>query len=193
MRPSEFFGVEYPDLSLEAVERDGHVNERGAARVTKTVVWSRGRWYFNEPETAVGKRTIYFPASIYHELQAQRGEHLEHLQKLGQTHQLVFTNTLGQPLNRANLTRRFFSACKSAGLACEGWSLYTLRRSHATLSLLTGDNLKTLSERLGHVDVSFPQNEYVDVLPVMLQSAADRLEERLLRTQLAPFDGAREM
>ena len=193
MRPSEFFGVEYTDLSLETFEAGGRVVERGVARVTKAVVWSKGRWFFNEPKTGAGKRTIYFPAAIYHELTAQKGEHLEQLGRLGQKHQLVFTNTLGGPLNRANLTRRFLSACKRAGLSTEGRSLYTLRRSHATLSVLSGDNLKALSERLGHVSVEFTQDEYVDALPAMQRRAADNLESKLLRTQLAPFEGGREM
>ena len=96
-------------------------------------------------------------------------------------------------MNRANLTRRFCACCRAAGLSTEGRSLYTLRRSHATLSLLTGDNLKSLSERLGHVSVEFTQDEYVDVLPVMQRQAATRLEERLLRTQLAPSDEGRTM
>ena len=96
-------------------------------------------------------------------------------------------------MNRANLTRRFFSACKRAGLSCEGRSLYTLRRSHATLSVLSGDNLKALSERLGHVSVEFTQDEYVDALPAIQQQAADGPESKLLRTQLAPFEGASEM
>ena len=193
MRPSDFFGVEYTDLSLETFEAGGLVVERGVARVTKAVVWSKGRWFFNEPKTGAGKRTIYFPGAIYHELTAQKGEHLERLGRLGQKHQLVFTNTLGGPLNRANLTRRFFSACKRAGLSTEGRSLYTLRRSHATLSVLSGDNLKALSERLGHVSVEFTQDEYVDALPAMQRRAADNLESKLLRTQLAPFEGGREM
>src|SRR5207237_1191684 len=94
MRPSEFFGVEHTDLSLETFEAGGLVVERGVARVTKAVVWSKGRWFFNEPKTGAGKRTIYFPAAIYHELTAQKGEHLERLGRLGQKHQLVFTNTL---------------------------------------------------------------------------------------------------
>lgn len=189
LRPSEFFGIEYPDLALEEVTG----GERGVVRITKAVVWSGGRWYFNEPKTAAGRRTVYFPAVIYHELMAGRAAHLESLRRLGQTHELLFTNTMGRPLNRANLTRRFFAACRGAGLSIEGRSLYTLRRSHATLSLLTGDNLKALSERMGHVSVEFTQDEYVDTLPVMQQQAATRLESRLLRTQLAPSDGERAM
>lgn len=147
---------------------------------------SKGRRYFNEPKTAAGGRTIFFPASIYHELMAQKGEHLEELQRLGQRHQLVFSDAPGRPLNRANLTRRFSVVCKKASIPTEGRSLYTLRRSHATLSLLAGVSLESLSERMGHVSAEFAQDEYVDVPPQMQLRAAGRLAERLLRNQLAP-------
>lgn len=91
------------------------------------------------------------------------------------------------------LTRTFHAACATAGLSTEGRSLYTLRRSHATLSLLAGDNLKSLAERMGHCSVEFTQNEYVDALPAMQQRAADGLESRLLRTHLTPSEEGRPM
>jgi integrase len=193
MRPSEFFGVQYTDLSLESGVVDGQAVERALAHVRRAVVRSGGGWYFSEPKTKAGRRSVYFPAVIYHELMAQRAEHLEELKRLGQPHQLVFTNTLGGPLNRSSLTRNFFAACRRAGVSFEGRSLYTLRRSHATLSLLTGENLKSLSERLGHKSVEFTQDEYVDTLPVMQHMVADRLETKLLRTQLAPPECVRTM
>ena len=52
---------------------------------------------------------------------------------------------------------------------------------------------KPSSVRLGHVSVEFTQDEYVDALPAMQRRAADNLESKLLRTQLAPFEGGREM
>lgn len=75
MRPSEFFGLEYSDLALEG--------ERDVARVTKGVVWDGGSWYVNEPKTESGRRRIFFPAMIYHELMAQKASHLAQLRSLG--------------------------------------------------------------------------------------------------------------
>jgi integrase len=182
MRPSEFFGLAYDDLSL-ATEAD---KERGRADITRAVARRKGGgWYLSTPKTESSIRTIYFPVSIYNELMATKGERLERLKKLGQKHQLVFANERGEALSRASAQRRFNKVCKRAGISTEGRSLYTLRRSHATISLLVGENPKSLSERLGHVSVEFTQDEYVDVLPAMRQIAADKLESRLLSRHFA--------
>ncbi|MDQ3802950.1 MAG: site-specific integrase [Acidobacteriota bacterium] len=182
LRPSEFMGLEYPNLSL-AVEGD---RERGLAVVEKIIVRPRnGGWEFGTPKTPTSARRVYFPAGMYYDLMAAKGEHLERLRRLGQSHQLVFTGFCGRPLHPGSLLRRFLKVCEAAGVGTAGRSLYTLRRSHATISLLAGENLKSLSERMGHASVEFTQNEYVDALPVMHQMAADRLENRLLRTNLA--------
>ena len=53
--------------------------------------------------------------------------------------------------------------------------------------------MKSLSERMGYSSVEFRENEDVNVLPVMREMAATRLEEKLLRTQLAPSEGGRAM
>jgi integrase len=190
MRPSEFTGVEYCDLSL--VTNEGGA-EQGLVQVRQGVTRVEGEWHFGSPKTEAGKRSIPFPAMIYHELMAGKGEHLEHLQRLGQTRRLVFTDGYGEPLNRRILCKRFFALCSRAGVSTEGRSLYTLRRSHATLSLLAGENMKSLSERMGHSSVEFTENEYVDVLPVMRELAATRLEEKLLRNRLAPSGDERAM
>jgi integrase len=182
LRPSEFFGVEYPDLS---VVKEGE-HERGRVRITKQAWRPRGGgWYFDTPKTPSSVRSIYFPASLYYELMAHKAEKLLKLKALMQKHQLVFTNERGEPFTRGSAHRRFHRVCLRAFLDTEGRSLYTLRRSHATLSLLAGENMKSLSERMGHVSVEFTQDEYMDVLPAMQQLAADRLENSLLRRNLA--------
>jgi integrase len=185
LRPSEFFGITYPDLHLV---KEGEAT-RGRVDITRQIARRRGgEWYFSTPKTPSSVRSIYFPASLYYELMAHEGEQVARLKKLGHIHQLVFTNERGEPFSRGTAQRRFNAVCQRAGLTITGRSLYTLRRSHATLSLLAGESLKSLSERMGHVSVEFTQDEYMDVLPVMQQMAADKLEQRLLGTNLADFD-----
>lgn len=184
MRPQEFIGLEYPQITLV---RQGE-SERGHVRVVRTVVRRRGGgWYFGEPKTESSRRGFFFPASLYRRLEDRRGAHLEWLRRLGHAHQLVFTNTVGGPLTQRNLTARDFRRVLTrAGLGHEGYTLYTLRRSHATLALLAGEGLKTLADRMGHRSVEFTQDEYVDALPEMQAAASDKLENLLLRTRLAP-------
>ena len=61
----------------------------------------------------------------------------------------------------------------------------TLGRPHATLSFLAREDLQSPSERMGRKSVTFTQDESIDALPVMQRMAAARLENRLLRTNLA--------
>jgi integrase len=186
LRPSEFIGLEYSKLSLAGVEVEGRWVERGLAVIDSQLTPVRGGGRrATTPKTEASVRKIYFPATIYYDLMERKDAHITRLRKLGQKHELVFTGDCGRPLRPGTLWRRLRSLCKLAGVGEEGRSLYTLRRSHATLSLLAGENLKSLSERMGHTSVEFTQDEYIDALPVMQQQAADKLEARLLRTNLA--------
>lgn len=183
LRPCEFIGMEYPHLELVT---EGEV-ERGLCRIVRAVVRKRGGgWYFSTPKTEKGRRSIYFPAFMCHALESRRAAHLENLRRLGKTHELVFTNRRGEPLDRDILGRgQFRRALKRAGISAEGRTLYTLRRSSATLSMLLGESVKALSDKLGHASVEFTQNEYVDVLPSMQRTVSDRLENFLFRTNFA--------
>ncbi len=183
LRPCEFIGLEYDRVELVKEGDD----ERGLAHITRTVVKLKGGgWEFSSPKTEAGIRSIYFPAFLYHELEARKESHLTRLKILGQSHRLIFTNSKGNPLDRDNLgARQFKNVLTRAKLSCEGRTLYTLRRSSATFSLLLGDSLKGISEKLGHTKVEFTQNEYMDVLPTMQRITSDRLENFLLRRNLA--------
>lgn len=92
---------------------------------------------------------------------------------------LVFTTPVGSPVDIANLgTRRFKPIIKRAELQ-ENLTLYSLRHSFVTLSLLTGVEPKTISEEAGHSSVSFTLDVYAHVLPSMKKSAAEKFEKLL--------------
>ena len=60
-----------------------------------------------------------------------------------------------------------------------GLTLYTLRRTCATLLLLAGENAKVISERLGHSSIVMTLDIYSHVLPSMQQAATGKLEKML--------------
>lgn len=182
-RPCEFIGMSYPNLEL--ITEDGV--ERGLCRIAETVVKKRGHgWYFSSPKTEKGKRPICFPAFMYHTLMARKNAHLENLSRLGKAHQLVFTNSRGEPLDRDILGRgQFKRLLDRAEIPREGRTLYSLRRSLATLSSFLGEKSKTISTALGHASVHFTEDEYIDTLPVTQRMMSDRLENFLFRTTFA--------
>lgn len=54
--------------------------------------------------------------------------------------------------------------------------LHDLRHSYASLLLQSGADLKVVSTALGHSSVAITADIYAHVAPVMLQSAANRLD-----------------
>ncbi len=54
-----------------------------------------------------------------------------------------------------------------------------LRHTHATLLLKEGVNVKVVSERLGHANISITLDTYAHVLPSMQQQAADGIDAAL--------------
>jgi integrase len=59
--------------------------------------------------------------------------------------------------------------------------LHDLRHSYASLLLQSGADLKTVSTALGHSSVAITADTYAHVSPVMLQSAANRLNDLIER------------
>jgi integrase len=67
-----------------------------------------------------------------------------------------------------------------------GFVLYSLRHICATLLLLSGENPKIVSERLGHSSVKMTLDTCSHVLPGMQESASDKLESMQFRKGGAP-------
>ena len=55
--------------------------------------------------------------------------------------------------------------------------IHDLRHTHATLLLAQGVDIKTISERLGHSNISITMNTYTDVLKELDKTAANRIDE----------------
>jgi integrase len=80
----------------------------------------------------------------------------------------------------ASQNGRFYSPCemgkrvvnlmRQAGL--EGFSLHSLRHSHASVLLSTGTPLPVVSQRLGHADQSITLSVYSHALPTDMRAAA---------------------
>lgn len=102
---------------------------------------------------------------------------------LGQAYEnlnLVFATEIGTPINYRNLTLRHYDKIlEAAGLGKQGFVLYSLRHTCATLLLISGENPKVVSERLGHSSVKMTLDTYSHVLPVMQQTASERLDDLL--------------
>jgi len=172
IRPGEYLALKWSDVDLE----------RGVVVVQRTLVSAAAGWRFDEPKTSRSRRSIPLPVSLVGLLRKHRVAQLEQRMRVGgawQENGLVFTNEIGQPLDRRNLVRRHLRPLlRKAGLP-GAMRLYDLRHSAATLLLEAGVHAKVASERLGHSSIVITLDTYSHVLPDLQREASDKMEEML--------------
>lgn len=87
---------------------------------------------------------------------------------------LVFTNALGGHLSSDTVYGNFKRIAKKIGIPAARF--HDLRHTFATLSLQNGDDIKTVSENLGHATVAFTLDTYGHVTEKMKQDSAKRMQ-----------------
>jgi integrase len=174
MRPGEYLALQWKDLNFET----------GALSVCRTLA-RNGQ--FEDPKTARSRRSVTLLPTVTQALRSHRAQQAAWRLSQGPTYKnmdLVFASETGGPLNEHNLVRRHFKPIlKAAGLP--NARLYDLRHTCATLLLAAGENVKVISERLGHASVALTLDTYSHVLPGMQQAAADKLQALLFPGQTA--------
>lgn len=174
MRPEEYLSLQWADVDFV----------RSVATVRHALVWLKGGGYkFGKPKTQKSRRTISLPQDLMFKLKEHRRRQMEERFKLGVGYSnldLVFASDIGTPLNYRNLTLRHYNKILAqAGLGEEGFVLYSLRHTCATLLLAAGENPKKVADRLGHSSVRTTLDTYSHVLPEMERSTADKLGNML--------------
>lgn len=149
----------------------------------RTVIWRNdGGWYFSDPKTTSSRRSILLPVSIVSALREHKRKQAVERLKMGpryENNDMVFATREGSALMIQNLRTRHFKPILKQAELDESIRLNDLRRTCATLLLLAGENVKVVSYRLGHANVSITLNIYAHVLPSMQQAASEKLEALL--------------
>jgi integrase len=94
---------------------------------------------------------------------------------------LVFTSTIGTPLDGANVTKSFQRLLARAGLPKRRF--HDLRHSCATLLLVQNVAPRVVMEVLGHSQISLTMNTFSHVLPTLKREAALQMDALLTRGQ----------
>lgn len=173
MRPEEYLGLRWRDVDFQ----------RNTVSVIQVVCFNRrgGGFYFREPKTKKSRRLIPISEALRDRLMEHRRLQNEHRLQLKVGYaplDLVFANEVGNPFPLNNLSRRYFKPILKK-LGKEGFTLYGLRHTCATLLLLSGENPKVVSERLGHSTVTLTLDVYSHVLPTMQANATSTLDNVL--------------
>jgi integrase len=172
MRPEEYCGLQFSDLHLD--DNPPHIRvQRVAIRDS-----AKGGWWFDEPKTASSVRNITISEELARRLRLQKLTVENYKKQRGSSFQdndLVFPNQTGEPVYQYLLTDLFREIVKRMGLEPKLYRLYTWRHSMATLAISRKVNVKAVSERLGHADISRTLETYTHVLPSMQTEAVETL------------------
>ena len=144
-------------------------------------------WRLDEPKTARARRVVSLPASTVSALAGHATAQKRLRLRAGAAWNdldLVFSNRRGEPVEYRQIVRRHFrKLCVTAGVV--GLRPYDLRHSCATLLLAAGENIKVVSERLGHTSAVLTLDTYSHVLPDMQRVTAERMETLLFKNSSA--------
>jgi integrase len=172
LRPSEALALRWEDIRGDTV----HVN-----RVLVDV--ERREMYFAPPKSKKSRRAVVLPAVAIEALREHRRRQAEERLAAGPVWEdlgLVFTTEIGGMLRQDNTRWHFRNVLKAAKLP---WMrIYDLRHSNASLLLAAGEDLKVVSERLGHSTLALTADVYAHVSRGMQKRAAGRLEELVSRS-----------
>lgn len=172
LRRSEILGLQWPDIDLK----------KGSLTVNRVLVKVTGTppYRFEDPKTKRSRRTIPLPGPVVKELKtwkvAQTAEKLAFKGPYNELN-LVFTNEAGQPINPDFISRRFHKDLTAAKLPAIRF--HDLRHGHATMLLELGENLKVISDRLGHSTINMTADTYAHVAERMQRSASTKLGKTL--------------
>lgn len=167
LRMGEVLGLRWQDVDLE----------QDRVAVSQALQRQKGRGLvLTETKTDRSRRTIALPAPLVAALRAHRVHQLEERLAAGSRWQesgLVFTSSVGTPIEPRNLFRSFKAALNRAGLP--DIRFHDLRHSAASLMLAQGVPLRVVMEVLGHSSISLTANTYSHVMPSLVQDATEKV------------------
>ncbi|HZU60733.1 MAG TPA: site-specific integrase [Solirubrobacteraceae bacterium] len=169
LRQGEVLGLTWKDVDLDAA----------TLRVWRQLQRLNGRLELVELKTRQSRRTLVLPRTLVGVLGEHRWRQDEERRCLGAAwkgweHDLVFTTTLGTPLDGRWVTRTFQRILARAGI--ERRRFHDLRHSAATTMLVLGVPARVVMEILGHANVSTTLGIYAHVVPELQREAADRID-----------------
>lgn len=127
LRRGELLGLRWSDVDLEVA----------TLTVRQNLVRASGELRVQAPKTRRSRRTLPLPPPVVAALRQQQARQAEERQSAGSSwagNDLVFSTSLGTPIEPRNLTRHFYSVRDRAGLP--GIRFHDLR--HTCLTLLLG-------------------------------------------------------
>lgn len=173
LRRGESLGLRWQDIDLKL----------GTLRVNQSLQRLNGKLEFSEPKTKSSRRVLDLPDSLIAKLREHRARQLQEKLLAGSKWidtELVFTSSIGTPIDPRHVKRRLDPLLKKAGLP--HFRVHDLRHFCASLLLAQGVPLKVVSEILGHTQIRITADLYTHVLPSVKKEAINLMDYILTGT-----------
>jgi len=170
LRQGEVLGLKWEDVDLGAK----------TLRVQRQLQRFGGRLNLVEPKTDRARRVLDLPESVVKALTEHETRQIAERSTAGlqwEERGLVFTTTIGTPLEARSMLRDFRDVKKKGELP--PIRFHDLRHSCATMLLVQRVPARVVMEILGHSDISLTMNTYSHVIPGLRTDAAGRMEDLL--------------
>lgn len=171
MRRGEICGLTWNDLDVK----------NGIIDINKSSLYLPGKGVFDDQtKNASSERSIKIPSFVVELLQELRREQITEIFTLGTAWEgksdgegKIFTQSTGKPIHPHTVTDWFekFIARHDLPSAC----VHSLRHTNATLMIASGVDLRTVSKRLGHAQMTTTANIYTHAIRTADEIAADTL------------------
>lgn len=168
MRRGEALGLKWADVDLESAVL--HVRRASLYTPSKGV-------FEGSTKTQGSARSMKIPAvavSALREYQAWQDEKRISIGDLWEDQGWIFTTWTGGPLHPDTLSGWFYNFIRTTDLP--HIHIHSLRHTNASLLIAGGENIKTISKRLGHTQVSTTANIYSHALESADAKAAQLIE-----------------
>jgi integrase len=139
------------------------------------------------PKTKSSRRALPLPQLVVEALQTHRASQVQErlAAPVWADDALVFTTSVGTPLEPRNVLRSFHALCDRA--AVRRVRFHDLRHAAASFMLLQGVDMRVVMGTLGHSRLATTSDLYTHLLEPVQRAAADRMDD-LLR-QVTPGPG----
>lgn len=171
LRRGELLGLRWSDVDL-----DGHLLH---VRQTMQRLGSDHGRVFGPPKSARSRRSVPVPDSVARSLQLHRASQSAELRVTDRSNELdlVFTTSVGTPIEPSNLRRDFESLIVAAGVP--RIRFHDLRHTCASLLFDRGVPPRVVMDLLGHSTLSITTDLYAHVMPTTLANAASAMDDLL--------------
>lgn len=185
LRRGELLGLAWADFDPAA----GTLAVRQSVKVRKSARADDGtyggeqisRTEISELKTRRSRRTLYLTPGIVESLVDHRRRQDEQAagSPLWVDHGLIFTSSVGTPIDPDNFAKSFRRLCRQAGLG--DWHPHEARHSAASVMLAQGIPLEVVSEILGHSSIYITKDVYGHLVEGTKRQAAERIAAALGR------------